>query len=115
MNLLDSVMEPCVMLDKQTVSDGQGGFVRTWVEGATFNAFVRKESAPEITVAEKQGASEAFTVVVYKGTQLDYHDVFKRKRDNSVFRTTSTTKDDVAPGASTVPIAKASCERWELT
>ena len=115
MNLLDSMMESCVMMDKTTVNDGQGGFIPTWVEGATFKAFVRKESAPEITVAEQQGVKEMFTVVVPKGTILDYHDVFKRVSDGSVFRVTSMTNSDEAPDASTVLIAKANCERWELT
>lgn len=115
MNLLESMMESCVMMDKTTVSDGAGGFIPTWVEGATFNAFVRKESAPEITVAEQQGVKEMFTVVVPKGVPLEYHDVFMRVDDGAVFRVTSTTLSDAAPEASTVSIAKANCERWELT
>lgn len=115
MNLLDTMMDECVMLDKSTVSDGMGGFVPTWVEGATFKAFVRKESAPEITVAEQQGVKEVFTVVVPKGVPLEYHDVFRRLSDNAVFRLTSNVADDMAPNASTVPIAKANCERWALS
>lgn len=117
MNLLQSMMEPCVMMDKTTVNDPMGGFTTAWVEGATFDAFVRKETAPEIVVAEKQGAKETFTVVVMKGAPLEYHDVFKRIGDGEVFRLTSSVKDDAAPGVASTPvqIAKANCERWELT
>lgn len=115
MNLLDSVMEPCVMIDRVTVSDGQGGFIESWQEGATFEAFVRKESAPEITVAEQQGVREIFTVVVRKGVPLSFHDVFRRIGDSEVFRVTSNVLDDAAPAASSIPIAKANCERWVLT
>lgn len=114
MNLLTSAMEPCVMLDKTTVSDGAGGFDFTWVEGATFNAFVRKETAPELIVAEKEGVKETFTVVVQKGVPLDYHDVFRRLSDGAVFRLTSTVRDDAALAQSSISIAKANCERWEL-
>ena len=76
---------------------------------------MRKESAPEVTVAEQQGVNELFTVVVPKGVPLEYHDVFQRVSDNAVFRLTSNVADDIAPMASTVAIGKANCERWALT
>jgi len=116
-NLLQSMMEPCVMMDKTTANDPMGGFTTAWVEGATFDAFVRKETAPEIIVAEKQGVKETFTVVVSNDVPLDYHDVFKRIKDGEVFRLTSNTKDDAVPNSASsgVRVAKASCERWELT
>lgn len=115
MNLIESAMEPCVMMDKTSVSDGMGGFTNAWVEGAIFDAFVRKESAPEIRVAEKDGAKEMFTVVVRKTVSLQYNDVFKRLRDEAIFRMTSNTQDGETLAASGVPIAKADCERWVLS
>ena len=115
MNLMESMMEPCIMMDKATISDGAGGFDTAWVEGARFNAFVRKETAPELIVAEKEGVKETFTVVVMKGVPLEYHDVFKRLSDNAIFRLTSNTLDSAAPEHSTVPIAKVTAERWRLT
>ena len=115
LNLIESAMEPCVMMDKTTVSDGMGGIENVWVEGAPFDAYVRKESAPEIRVAEKDGAKEMFTLVVRTTVSLVYHDVFKRVRDGAVFRLTSNTKDGETLSKSTIPIARANCERWELT
>ena len=117
MNLLESMMNECVMMDRQTVSDGMGGFTSRWVEGAAFMAFVRKESAPEIKVAEQDGAKEMFTVVVPMTVSLEYHDVFKRKSDGAVFRLTSNTKDDETSRTASTPVqvAKANCERWDLT
>jgi len=116
-NLLENMMDACVMMDKTTVSDGIGGIVSVWVEGAEFAAFVRKESAPEITVAEQTGAKEMFTVVVPMTVSLEYHDVFKRLRDGAIFRLTSNTRDgETSRTASTpVQVARANCERWELT
>lgn len=117
MNLLESMMNDCIMMDRLTVSDGMGGFDRTWVEGATFKAFVRKESAPEIRIAGQDEAKEMFTVVVPMTISLEYHDVFKRVSDGAVFRLTSNTKDDAAGYEASPPVqvAKANCERWELT
>ena len=117
MNLLESMMSDCVMMDKRTVSDGIGGFTSVWTNGAVFKAFVRKESAPEIKVAEQDGVREMFTVVVPMTVSLEYHDVFKRLADDAVFRLTSNTKDDQTSKTASTPVqvAKANCERWELT
>lgn len=117
MNLLDNAFEPCVMMDKRTVSDGMGGFTSEWTEGAEFMAFVHKERDPtaQIVVAEKSVANEVLTVVVPITVVLEYHDVFKRISDGAVFRLTSNTKDGETLKTATIKIAKARCERWELT
>lgn len=117
MNLLESMMDACVMMDKTTVSDGMGGIVSVWVEGAEFQAYVRKESAIEVAIAEQSGAKEVFTVVVPMTVSLEYHDVFKRVRDGAIFRLTSNTLDGETSQMASPPVqvAKANCERWELT
>lgn len=115
MSLLDIMKEACVMVDKTTVPDGLGGFTRQWVDGAKFQAVIKKDNSTEALLAEKQGVTEVYTVVVQKGTQLDYHDVFRRLSDGAVFRVTSNITDNEAPTASTVQIAKVTAERWELT
>ena len=113
--LLDAMKDACVMMDKTTVNDGVGGFNRTWVEGATFDAVIRKDSAPEQVVAQQQGVNEMFTIIVERTVPLEYHDVFKRLSDGAIFRLTSNTKDATAPAMSTARIAKATAERWALT
>ena len=115
LNLLEGMYEPCVMMDKTSVDDVVGTFKYVWVEGAKFNAYVKKVNAPEVTIAEQQGVNELFIVIVPKDTPLEYHDVFKRVSDGAVFRMTSLTLDDAAPAVSSVQIAKGNCERWELT
>ena len=115
MTLLDTMREPCVMMDKTTVSDGLGGFTTEWSEGAAFDAVIVKNNATEAVIAQQQGLSEVYTVIVDKAVTLDYHDVFKRLSDAQVFRLTSATHDNAAPEPSTIPIAKATCERWILS
>lgn len=114
MNLLDSMMESCVMLDRVTVSDGVFGFTTTWQDGATFNATIIKNNTTEAVLAEKQGIKEIFTVVTQKGCNLQYHDVFRRASDQQVFRVTSNQVDSEAPEASTVKIGRVTAEKWEL-
>ena len=114
MNLLDSMMESCTMLDRRTVSDGVFGFTSQWVDGATFNATIIKSNTTEARLAEKLGVTEVYTVVTAKGFGLGYHDVFRRNTDGQIFRVTGNQRDSEAPEASSVKIGKVSAERWEL-
>lgn len=103
MNLLESMMEHCTLLNKTTTGDGVLGRHTEWQDGASFDA-----------ATEKQGVTEVFTVVTQKGMGLDYHDVFRRNSDSAIFRVTSLQKDSEAPERSTVKIGKVTAERWEL-
>lgn len=115
MNLIDSMMSKCTMLDKTTVSDGVFGFTEQWVDGASFDAAIIKNSSTQAVLAEQQGVSEIFTVVVRKNTPLRFHDVFRRNSDQTYYRVTSNILDSEAPNASSVQISKVTAERWHLT
>lgn len=114
MNLLESMMTPCTLLNKSTVNDGVFGRKDTYTPGAAFMATITKDSTMEARMAEKQGITEVYTVVTAKGFGLVYHDVFRRDTDNAIFRVTSNQADSEAPDASTVKIGKVAAERWEL-
>ena len=113
-NLLDSIMETCTILDRVSVSDNVLGFNSAWHPGATFQAAIIKSSTVEARLAEKLGVTEVYTVATAKGFGLSYHDVFRRESDGQIFRVTGNQKDSEAPEASTVKIGKVSAERWEL-
>lgn len=114
MNLLESMMEKCVLLNRIKTSDGVLGFTSVWTDGAEFRALIKKDSSTEAQLAEKQGVTEVYTVVTARGFGLDYHDVFRRVSDGAIFRVTSNQKDSEAPDASTVQIGKVRAERWVL-
>lgn len=114
MNLLESMMEECRILNHIRADDAYGSVVDTWADGAKFDAAIIKNSTIEATIAEKQGIAEIFTVVTRKDFPLEYHDVFRRLSDGQIFRVTSETKDSTAPEASTVKIAKVTAEKWVL-
>lgn len=114
LSLLDSMAEECRIMNHIREDDAVGSSVDYWSEGSKFLATIIKVSTTEAMIAEKQGITEIFTVVVKKGMTLDYHDVFKRISDGQVFRVTSSTVDSEAPNASTVKIAKVTAEKWVL-
>lgn len=114
MSLISEMMEPCKILNRIRQDDPYGSWTDVWTEGASFNATIIKNSTTEATVAERQGISEIYTVVTAKGFPLAYHDVFRRMKDNAVFRVTSESVDSEAPVRSSVKIEKVTAERWEL-
>ena len=114
MRLIDSMMDKCCIVNHIRQDDPYGSSTDVWSDGATFEAAIIKDSTTEATIAERQGVAEIFTVVVRKGMQLAYHDVFKRLSDGQIFRVTSNVKDSEAPEASSVRIAKVTAEKWVL-
>ena len=113
MNLLFEMSEECCYMNHIREDDEVGSSIERWTEGSRFMATINKDSTTEAVVAERQGISEIFTVVVRKGVNLEYHDVFKRISDGQMFRVTSWSKDSEAPARSTVKIAKVTAERWK--
>lgn len=114
LNLLFSMMEECRFLNHIREDDEYGSSSEYWTDGSKFMATITKNSTTEAVIAEREGVTEIFTVVVKTGTNLDYHDVFKRLSDGQIFRVTGKTVDSEAPGASTVKIAKTTAEKWVI-
>jgi len=114
MSLIDTMKTQCTMIDKRTVPDGQGGTSPAWVDGATFEAAIIKDSSMQARVAEKQGVTEVYTVTTGKNVQLDFHDVFRRDSDGAIFRVTSNITDSKTPKAATFQFGQVTAEKWVL-
>ena len=114
MSLIDEYMTDCVMLDKVSVPDGLGGFTYQWQQGASFTAAIVKDASTQARIAEKQGVTELYTVTVYRGAALDFHDVFRRVSDGAVFRVTSNVADSETPDRASFQIGQVSAERWVI-
>lgn len=112
--LFEDTFEECTLIDRRSVPDGMGGYTKEWVDGATFTAAISKDNTLAERVAEKQGVTEVYTVTVYKGIELEYHDVFRRSSDGLTYRLTSNIKDSATPPRASFQIAQASAERWNL-
>lgn len=114
MSLLDEYMTQCVLVDKRSVPDGLGGFRYEYTDGASFSAAVVKDSSMQARMAEKTGVTQLYTVTVYKGAQLAFHDVFRRVSDGAVFRVTSNVTDSETPERASFQIGQVTAERWEI-
>ena len=114
MSLLANAMESCVMIDKATESDGRGGFIHTWVEGATFQAAITLDSSMEARRAEAQGVTALYTITTKRAVNLQYHDVFRRIEDGKIFRVTSDGDDKKTPKTAGLDMRQVTAEEWRI-
>lgn len=115
MSLLSDSYEPFVMMDKKSVSDGLGGFTREWTEGAEFKAAATLDNSTTARVGAVQGLTSLYTVTTPKNINLQFHEVFKRVRDDKIFRATSDGDDKATPEKATLDMRQVSAEEWKLT
>ncbi len=115
MSLLDDYMTACVMLDKTSASDGEGGRVTQWVDGATFDAAIVLDNSTAARIAAKEGVTNLYTVTTSRVFPLAFHDVFRRESDGQVFRVTSNGDDKQTPATTPLDMCQASAEEWKLS
>lgn len=113
MSLLTDAMEDCVILNKTSSPDGYGGRIDTWSESSViFPAAVVFDTSIEARRAEAEGVHSLYTVTIEREFSLEYHDVFKRKRDGKIFRVTSDSDDKFTPKISTLNMRQVTAEEW---
>ena len=114
MSLLSSAFEPCVILDKKTVSDGQGGYSAEWTEGAKIDCAFSLDTSTAARVAQHNGVKNLYTIITRKSVTLDYNDVLRREKDGKTFRVTSDGADKATPDAATLSVRQVSAEEWSV-
>lgn len=114
MTLIEAFNEPCVLLERQRVSDGEGGWTTAWVDGPQFEAAITLDNTMTARVAEKEGVTALYTVTTSRNTSLEFHDAFRRVSDGKVFRVTSDPADSHTPDVATFQFEQVSAEEWTL-
>jgi len=114
MSLLSDAMENCTLLDKITVSDGYGGYESKYIDGAPFNAAIVFDTSIEARRADKEGVTSLYTVTTPRNLTLEYHQVFRRERDNKIFRVTSDGDDKFTPRSASLDMRQVTAEEWSL-
>lgn len=115
MSLLSDAMEKCIMLNKQSIPDGYGGRIETWVESDfDFDAAIVFNTSIEARRAEAEGVTSLYTVTTERSIVLEYHEVFKRMSDGKIFRVTSDGDDSFTPKSATLDMRQVTAEEWRL-
>lgn len=112
MSLLDEAMDTCVFMNKTRVDDGYGGYRSVWTEGASFKAAIVFDTSIEARVGEIQGVTSLYTVTTQRNLVLEFHEVFKRIKDNKIFRVTSDGDDKYTPSSATLDMRQVTAEEF---
>lgn len=113
--LMNDYLETCTLLEKSRVSDGEGGWVTTWVDGITFQAAITYDNTLNARIAESDGMTATYTITTEKSMPLDFHDVFRRERDRQIFRVTSQGDDKKTPKSASFQVSQVAAEEWVLS
>lgn len=114
MSLLDEFARACVLLEKKRVSDGEGGWITTWVDGAEFVNYQALDTSMEARTAEKQGVTSVYSALVDKAVPIEYNDVFKDVELGQTYRVTSNPDEKQAPRSASMQLKYFTAERWAL-
>lgn len=114
MSLLQQAMTDVVAMEKTRVSDGEGGFIVDWVDGAVFKAAITFDTSMQSRIGEKQGVSSRYTVTTSKNAKLEFHDVIRRLNDGKIFRITSDGDDKQTPDSASFQFLQVTAEEWVL-
>ncbi len=113
--LIDEFKVACTLLERRSVSDGEGGFTTSWVDGAEFQAAIVRDTTATVRIAEQEGFTNVYTVTVGRNVPLEFHDVFRRASDGQVFRVTSNADDVQTPSVASFQFQQVSAEEWTLS
>lgn len=110
--ILENYTDTYLFQNKTRVPDGAGGFIPSYKDGASFVGVHRHDSTVEAQVAEREGTASTYTLFVDKEIEFKYHDIIKRKSDNSLFRITEP-EGKSTPCISKMNMKCIKCEKWE--
>lgn len=114
MKLYERMMQQCCVMDKTTVSDGEGGFYTEWRQGAAFPAAITMDTTLEAERAKKEGVTSVYKVTTYSNVQLEYNTYIKRLNDGAIFRITTNAQDVTSPAFSGLNMAVVRAEERGL-
>lgn len=113
MTLIDAFKEPCTLVEKTRVPDGEGGWSTAWADSIGFEAAIVLNSGINARIAEAEGVTGVYTVTTDRNVPLDFHDAFRRDSDGQVFRVTKV--NDPTPDVASFQFNQYQAEEWSLT
>ena len=114
MTLLDSRMEPFVILDTVTRPDGFGGYNEVLADGAPFDAAVTMKNTTEAQIAYQTGAKRIYAVITRQTVKLKQNMRIRRVQDGLTLRITSNATDFHTPTISDLKLYQVSAEAIDV-
>ena len=112
--LLDDFGKICVFKEKTRTPDGEGGFTKSYVQGAAVSVALFANQSLEAQKAMAQGARSIYTLNFDKSITLAYDEYIKRASDSAIFRITSDPSDNETPSVTDLDRRTATAEKTRL-
>lgn len=113
--IIEELYESFVLINVVKSSDGEGGFVELYTDGPEFSATLTPDNSLRSTIkniGQKDVAVPGFKIATPENVTLKFHDIFRSKKTNQVYRVTS--KNSAAPKIASKHFNLNSAEEWEL-
>ena len=94
--------------------DGEGGFTKSYVQGAAVSVALFANQSLEAQKAMAQGVSSIYTLNFDKSITLAYDEYIKRASDSAIFRITSDPSDNETPSVTDLDRRTATAEKTRL-
>lgn len=112
--LLEALSRKCVLLEKRRTDDPAGGWSVEWADGPEFLNQRALDSSMQARIAEQDGVTSLYTVLVDKDFPIERGDYFRDIELNETFRVTSDPEDSKAPSISALPMKMFTAEKRAL-
>lgn len=115
MSLLDEYKEDFSYMDKVHTRDEEGNTIVTWEQSeALFKAALRFDNSIQAKRAQAEGVQDLYTIITDKSIDLEFNDVVKRIKDGTIFRVTTSGKDNKTPDSASLNMRSVSAKVWVI-
>lgn len=109
--LLDYYAHACVIMESERTNDGEGGWVTVWKECGEFTAYQALNTTAEIRVAQRDGLTSVYDILVDQNVPLKYDDYYHDKESGETFHVTSEPREKQSPASSSLNLKYYNAEK----
>ena len=95
--ILQDFVENIVLLDETTASDGLGGFVYEWTDGAEISVAVIQPRDTKATIANAIVGQQSLTILTSTAIELKRDKYFRRKSNGKTYKIDHDNTERLAP------------------
>lgn len=112
--MMESLAHECVLLEKRRTQSPEGGWITAWTDGPEFKTYPALDSSMQARIAEKDGVTSVYTILVQQDVPVDVGDYFRDNTVDAIFRVTSRPEEKVTPVTSQLDLKAFTAERTAL-
>lgn len=111
--LIYDAMEKFIMMDATTSSDGRGGLITKWVDGAEFDAAIEYQGSSINRIAEALKEKSTYRIITFKSVYLPPLSVIRRLSNGQILRVTKESHDAKTPSGASFDLRATDAEDFD--